>query len=144
VHWSSIGATQAIAARTVKKAAAPKKRGPLGSPVIRAVLAVYLLGLVGVGIWLKLDSAAGTSADEWPALAEAYAAYAADAPAEEREARAAKAEELVRKLRVSKIRGVSRDAESICRELMSLDGDARSPLFQYGARCLGTAQGAVQ
>ena len=145
VHWTSIGATQAISVRTLKKAAAPRKRGPLGSPAVRAVLGVYMLGIVAVAVWLKVGSSAGATADEWPKLAEAYAAYTVPGePGDAKAARTAKAEELVRKLRVSKIRGAHQEAESICRELMSLDGDAKSPLFQYGARCLGTAQGAAE
>jgi hypothetical protein len=143
VHWSSVGATQAIATKAAKKAPTKRATGPLASPVIRAVIGVYLLGIIGVAIWLKLDSSAGATSDEWPALAASYDGYEV-ANADAKPARAARAEELVRKLRVAKIRGAQRDVESICRELMSVDGDVKSPLFQYGARCLGAAQGALQ
>ena len=144
VHWSSVGATQAIAVPSAAKSGA-RPSGPLASPVIRAVLGVYLLGIVAAAVWLGLDSSAGAGSDEWPALSAAYAAYDdGSTAADVKQARATKAESLVRTLRVLKIRDAQRDMGPICRELMGLDGDPASPLFQYGARCLGAAESVLQ
>jgi hypothetical protein len=143
VHWSSVGATQVLPAKTVRdKSPALNKGGPLSSPVVRVVLGAYLAGLVGLAVWLSLDST-GTASDEWPALAAAYDTYEGSSP-EAKQSRTIRAESLVRQLRVLKVQGEGRAMEPICRELMSLDGDAKSPLFQYGARCLGEAQGSVR
>jgi hypothetical protein len=144
VHWTSVGETQVLSTRKLeKKTAATASSGPLSSPVVRVVLAVYLLGMVGVAVWLQLGSGGETN-DEWPALAAAYDAYEGALSSEDvKKARAARAETLVRQIRVLKIRGAQRDTAPLCRELMSIDGEVKSPLFRYGARCLGEAQGSL-
>ena len=146
VHWSSVGVTQVIApSGRAKKKAAPGKPGPLSSPIVRAVIGVYLIGLIGLGVWLRLDSAGDATGDDWPALAAEYADYRGAGQGDDtRQARAARAEALVRQLRAMRIQGIGDRAQPLCRELMSLDGDPKSPLFQYGARCLGVAQESPQ
>lgn len=115
------------------------KQGPLSSPIVRAVLGVYLAGIAGVAIWLGLagsDSAA--AADDWPALKTAYESYGAEwLDAEQRAANLERAELLVRQLRALRTQGADRGIERVCREIMRIDGEIDSPLFQYGARCLG-------
>jgi hypothetical protein len=145
VHWSSVGATQVLAAKAVReKKAAPRSAGPLASPIVRAVLGVYIIGILGVAVWLGFDST-DVAVDEWPALSAAYDDYEDPRSSPDaKQARAARAEALMRQLRVLKVQGEGRAMEPICRELMSLDGDAKSPLFRYGARCLGEAQGSVR
>lgn len=116
------------------------RQGPLSSPIVRAVIGVYLLGMVSVGLWLYVSSDEGAlAADDWPALATAYEDYKrTEMPEELRVTRATRAESLVRELRILKTQGLDRGAEQICREIMSIDKDSKSPLYQYGARCLAS------
>lgn len=113
-------------------------RGLLGSPVVRAVIGVYLLGIGGVGMWVASSDDGGAIRDDWPALRGEYERYEAEGvSADQRDARLARAEILMRELRVLRVRGLRTEAKSICREMMSLDKDIHSPLYLYGANCLG-------
>ena len=138
VNWTTFE-DYARADKTVEIKAVPAAQGPMSSPIVRAVLGVYVLGMVVVGVWLMLsDDGGGAVADDWPTLMAAYSDFdVADMGDELRQSRTAKAESLVRELRLQEIQGYGRDAGTICRDLMSIDGDARSPVYQYGARCLG-------
>jgi hypothetical protein len=137
LEWKTFGADTVI---RKPKSTSPDglKKGPLSSPVLRAVLAVYLGGILLVGLWVALSPGEGIAGDDWPALAAAYQGYKGEGvSAEEWEAREMRAEELVRELRALRTRDMESEvSEMICRELMSIDGDIRSPLYQYGARCL--------
>lgn len=115
-------------------------QGPLSSPIVRAVLGIYLLGMVAAGVWLYVSGDDGALAvDDWPALAAAYENYkVGEMPEELRLTRASRAEFLVRELRLLKMQGLNRDTEQICREIMSIDKDSKSPLYRYGARCLAS------
>ena len=121
------------------KGAKPAKKGPLSSPAVRVVLAIYLAGIVGVALWLGVfaDSNA-IAADDWPELEVAYQAYE---PGEltdaAREARMARAKTLVRELRALRTQGIEQGTGAICREMMSIDRDSQSPFYLYGAKCLG-------
>ena len=136
LEWQTFGAETIVRKNTVSTPVA--KQGPLASPVVRAVIGVYMAGMGAVGIWFALagdDSL--VAADEWPAIEAAYQIYAPEVMDEsEHSARMARAEFLVSKLRIQRTQRKTDDVDRICRELMSLDGDAQSPLFQYGARCL--------
>jgi len=126
--------------RPGKKASMPdKKKGPLSSPVVQAVLLVYLLGIIGVAIWLGVMADTGNiAADDWPRLDAAYQEYQSNNLTDaERDLRRARAEALVRELRALRTQGVNRGVDSICREMMRIDRDTGSPLYQYGADCLG-------
>ena len=122
------------------KPAKPASKGPLSSPIIRAVIAVYLVGILGLAVWLSLSGDdEAIAADDWPWLSAAYATYSTDDLSDElRAARATRAEALVQELRVIRTQGLSKDVERICREMMSIDKDSKSPLYQYGVRCLGS------
>lgn len=138
VHWASFDTTDRKS-HTEGKGDEPSSQGILASPVVRTVMAVYLLGMVAVGVWVSGSGSGGEITDDWPGLASVYASYqpkgiSPDVLAQ----RATQAEFLVRKLRVSKTLGQGNEVEKICREIMSLDGDHQSPLFQYGAACLGS------
>ncbi len=115
-------------------------QGPLSSPIVRALMGIYLLGMVAVGLWLYLGSDDGAlAADDWPALAAAYEDYKVGEISDElRSARASNAEALLRELRLLKMQGLERDTKRICREIMSIDKDSQSPLYQYGVRCLAS------
>jgi hypothetical protein len=137
LEWKTFGAETVI---RKPKSTSPDalKKGPLASPVLRAVLAVYLGGILLVGLWVALSPDEGVAGDDWPALVASYEEYQKEEiSADEWQARASRAEELVRELRALRTRDMEGDnMERICRELMSIDGDIKSPLYQYGARCL--------
>lgn len=138
VNWASFNTT-GRKSHTEGKAEESSSPGLLASPVVRAVMGVYLLGMVAVGIWVSDFGSGDEVTDDWPGLARAYVSYqpkgiSSDVLAQ----RATQAEVLVRKLRASKTQGLSQEVENICREIMGLDGDYQSPLFQYGAACLGS------
>ena len=139
VQWKSF-APEAPAWGTELKPRTPKKKGPLSSPVVRAVIGVYLLGLVGVAVWISsFDSGSGVAPDEWPALQAAYEAY--DHPSfseEEKAARTERAKVLVLRLRALRTRERTQDIEALCREIMGLDSNTDSPLYRFGAQCLGS------
>ena len=138
VNWTTFE-DYARADKTVQTKTVPAAQGPMSSPIVRAVLGVYMLGMVVLGVWLMVaDDGGGAVADDWPALIAEYDNFDVAEMADElRQSHTAKAESLVRELRLLKLQGYGRDAGTICRDLMSIDGDARSPVYQYGARCLG-------
>jgi pSer/pThr/pTyr-binding forkhead associated (FHA) protein len=138
VHWSTF---EDLAGRTKvqPKAKPAAKKGPLSSPVLRAVIGVYLGGIAAVALWLSWSGGTVDVPDDWPALRSQYESLELRGEGSEpHTAMLKRAEVLIRELRAQRIRGDGRDAERICRELMSLDADVRSPLYQYGARCLGS------
>lgn len=122
-----------------KKAAKSAKKGPLSSPIVRAVLGVYLAGIIGVALWLGVFSdAEAIAGDDWPGLEAAYLAYEpAGLTDEERQLRMERARTLVRELRALRTQGIEQDSSTICREMMRIDRDSQSPFYLYGAQCLG-------
>ena len=122
-----------------RKAAKAAKKGPLSSPVVRVVLGVYLAGIAGVALWLGvLADADAIAADDWPGLEAAYNAYQPAALTDqERQLRMERARTLVRELRALRTQGIEQGTSSLCREMMRIDRDSRSPFYLYGARCLG-------
>lgn len=119
----------------------PAAPGPLASPVIRAVIVVYLLAMVGVAVWVSgARNKGGVAADDWPELQAAYEAYATETQSAKLHAeRMARAEVLLREVRTLKTRGMHEAVAPVCREIMGLDKEVASPLFQYGAECLAAA-----
>lgn len=112
--------------------------GPLRNPVVRVVLIAYLVGLVAVVVWVKLQG--GSSAERaFQRVREAYSAgYQPEGvPEEELTARLEQAEVLVRKLTTFERTENWTEARAACRELMALDADPQSPLYRFGARRLG-------
>jgi pSer/pThr/pTyr-binding forkhead associated (FHA) protein len=133
VDWTSFNADVTKEKKEEKSTATP---GPLASPIVRAVVGVYVLGIVGVGVWLAMEDET-IAGDDWPALEKVYEKYEPDGDAEaSRAARMDRAKDLVDELRVHKTRGIDRENKIICREIMSLDADVNSPFFRYGASCL--------
>jgi hypothetical protein len=123
------------------QAAKTKSPGALASPVIRAVLVVYLLGMVAMVFWLSSSDEQALSADEWPQLVAAYEGYESPGLTEElRAERLARVEELMYEAQALQIRGLDKHLGPICREIMGVDNNVRSPLFQYGAKCLAKAK----
>jgi hypothetical protein len=114
--------------------------GLLSSPIVRAVLGLYIAAVLGLGLWFGVfDEDGGAVADDWPWLKESYVAYATDRLSEEeKELRAQRAEELLSKVRILRLQGLYYETEAPCRELMNLDKDIHSPLYQYGAQCVGS------
>jgi pSer/pThr/pTyr-binding forkhead associated (FHA) protein len=139
VNWEIVGAETAGEERPTISAGALAKAGPLASPVVRALLGVYLLGILGVVGWLMTRPTDGTHvADDWPTLEPAYAEYIAENLDEQTQAaRMEKAAGIVNQLRVLRIKERTEDVNHLCRELMAIDADIKSPVYRYGAKCLG-------
>jgi hypothetical protein len=135
--WQSFGAETVRTVRPGKDAAL--KKGPLSSPIVRAVLGVYLAGMFAVAVWFAIASGDGIVGDDWPALLTAYQAWQTKDIADEMwRAREARGELLVRELRALRTQGRRNNTQAICRELMSIDSEIDSPLYRYGARCLAS------
>ena len=138
IQWKSFAAELARGMET-EEPGSVVSQGALASPVVRAVIAVYLLGMVGVAVWFALQDSDTGIPDEWAALELAYQDYVAEGVSDqERAARIARADALVEEIRILRTRKVRTGVSSICREIMSLDKDVRSPFFQYGAACVGS------
>jgi len=142
--WQLVGTAQTLANQDAKKDNTPKvaSQGMLGSPIVRALLAVYLLGIVAVAVWMSLRGEFATEIrDEWPTLSAAYEDYQPDGlTAPEKLRRTAIAESIIIRLRVHKSNERNASVQRLCRELMRLDADIQSPLYRYGAQCLGKAK----
>lgn len=112
--------------------------GPLASPLVRIVLAVYLLGIVGVALWLSADSGAGSfNAQQVATLKTQYESWASASYDEQTiAANLAMIDKRTATLQVLLSRGDRRGARVICRELMAVDASVKSPLYQYAATCL--------
>lgn len=123
-----------------RRTAAPA--GPLASPIVRSVIAVYLLSMVGLMYWLSsTNTGTGVAADDWPQLRNGYEAFQPGTISPElRNQRLARAELLVRELRALKTQKNAEDIEPVCRQIMAVDSDIHSPLFQYGAGCLAAVK----
>ena len=137
LEWKTFGADTVI---KKPKTSSPDvlKKSALSSPILRAVLAVYLGGILLVGLWVALIPDDGLADDDWPTLVAAYQEYQGEeVSAEAWQAREMRAQQLVRELRALRTRDPEGgNTERICRELMSIDGDVDSPLYRYGVRCL--------
>jgi hypothetical protein len=140
VDWTLVG-TEARAKTDKKRESKPvTSSGALSSPLVRTLLAVYLCGIGAVALWFSWSSETGKQiADDWPALSAAYESYdSTDVDAKEKAKRARYAEAILVRLRVLRANERDDDVRRLCRELMRLDSDIRSPLYRYGALCLGS------
>lgn len=138
VSWQLVGGRK----KKDQKAAATESvasSGLLGSPMVRAILGFYLLAMVAVAAYLSI--AGGNNSkhdDEWPALSAAYEEYQpSELTADEKNARAEKAKAALIQLRVLRTNDMEDDIKLLCRKLMHIDSDINSPIYQYGAKCLG-------
>lgn len=140
VEWQVVGAAASKEKSEGISTSALMNAGPLASPVVRAVLVVYLGGLLAILAWLMLGSSGDLYvADDWPELEQAYASYETPTLSnEERARRLAFAQQTVSRVRVLRIKERSADVHKLCRELMSLEADINSPIYRYGAKCLGS------
>lgn len=112
--------------------------GPLASPLVRIVLAVYLLAVAGFAVWLSQDNSENAyNAQEVATLKSQYEVWANNNYDEK--VVAAKLDVIGKRtetLQVLLSRGDRHAARVICRELMAVDGSIKSPLYQYAATCL--------
>lgn len=112
--------------------------GPLASPLVRIILAVYLLAIVGLAVWLSQgNSKTAYNAEEIATLIARYEVWANNNYDEK--VVAAKLDVIDKRtatLQVLLSQGDRRAARVICRELMAVDGSIKSPLYQYAATCL--------
>ena len=112
--------------------------GPLASPLVRIVLAVYLLAILGVAFWLSQDNVENAyNAQEVAIFKTQYQIWAGETY--EDDMVAAKLDLIDKRmatLQVLLLQGDRRAARVICRELMAVDGLIESPLYQYATKCL--------
>ncbi|MDB4261614.1 FHA domain-containing protein [bacterium] len=138
VNWASFTATSQDKGKGEKTQSAVSS-GPLASPLVRAVIGVYMAAMIGVVVWLSSSASVGPIIDDWPRLEREYAAYEpVGVPPAVLAQRSMQAQQLVREMRVLRMQRLRGDVKKICREIMSLDEDIESPLFKYGAKCLGS------
>jgi pSer/pThr/pTyr-binding forkhead associated (FHA) protein len=142
VDWQLVGNAARNDRNKKEKPAAVTSTGPLRSPLVRTLLVVYLLGIVAVALWFSWRGGAPkTIGDDWPELGAAYEAYEpANVDAKEKARRTRYAEAILVRLRVLRANERDEDVRRLCRELMRLDSDILSPLYRYGARCLGSTE----
>jgi pSer/pThr/pTyr-binding forkhead associated (FHA) protein len=141
VKWQLVG-RQKQEDKDAKAPAATKaaSSGLLASPVVRALLAVYLVAIIGVAAYLSWQGGRNASIpDDWPQLSAAYEAYQpTEISAAEKTRRANLAEALLVRLRVLRANERTYEVKRLCRVLMRLDADIQSPIYRYGATCLGS------
>lgn len=142
LDWQGAGLdSRSAKAREAKKKTTTKvaSTGMLASPVVRSLLVVYLLGIAAVAVWLSWRGSLGAEVpDDWPRLGAAYESYQPEGVSEAEKARRARlAEAMLVRLRVLRTNERTKDVHRLCRELMRLDSDIESPLYRYGAKCLG-------
>jgi len=141
VTWTPItraGVEDNSAKTTEGESSSVLSSGPLASPLIRAVLAVYLLGIVATMVWFSLSGAKDSfDSQEWHQLQVAYGQWASEHYTEQQAAsRLILVEERMSRLEVLLSRNERGAARVICRELRALDGDINSPLYRYAVNCL--------
>lgn len=143
VDWQRAGQHQPGKSQDAKPESVSRvaSTGLLGSPLVRTLLVVYLLGIIAVAVWLNWRGGLGGQIqDDWPELSVAYEAYnAPGVDAAEKARRTRLAEAMLIRLRVFRANEREADIQRLCRELMRVDADIQSPLYRYGARCLGSA-----
>lgn len=141
VQWQLVGRQKQESQDTkAPNAAKVASSGILASPVVRALVAVYLLAIIAVAGYLSWQGGRDTTIpDDWPALSAAYEAYQ---PEELDEAEKARREQIAKailvRLRVLRANENNQAVKRLCRKLMRLDADIQSPIYRYGAQCLGS------
>ncbi|MFT4520721.1 MAG: hypothetical protein ACI9JM_003126 [Halioglobus sp.] len=140
IDWQVIRSQSVKSAQDKVNEPAIGSSGMLASPVVRAVIGLYLLGMIVVGVWFGMGGAGDTKInDDWPDLVAKYEKYnPAGLSDVEKTARKGQAQDMVIRLRVLRVNEQENDAKRLCREIMQLDADVNSPLYRYGARCLGS------
>lgn len=112
--------------------------GPLASPLVRIVLAVYLLAILGVAFWLSQDNVENAyNAQEVAIFKTQYQIWAGETYEEDMvAANLDLIDKRMATLQVLLLQGDRRAARVICRELMAVDGSIESPLYRYATKCL--------
>lgn len=138
VSWQLVGGRKDKDSKT-DDAESVASSGILGSPMVRAILGFYILSMVAVAAYLSISAGKNSKYDdEWPALSAAYEAYQPAAlTIDEKNERAAEAKSALIQLRVLRTNDMEDDIKLLCRKLMHIDSDIHSPIYQYGAKCLG-------
>jgi hypothetical protein len=145
VQWELLGGQQPSTQEkvsAVKSASSVASSGLLGSPVVRTLLVVYIAAIIAVAGYLSWrGDRKGEIRDDWPELSAAYADYQPAGLEESEKARRAQlAEAILVRLRVLRANERKEAVERLCRELMRLDADIKSPVYLYGAKCLGSIE----
>lgn len=123
----------------VVPAGPPWSRGLLAKPLVRVVLGVYLVMILALGFWLGTREDRTLAADFEPVRRMYLGHYQRPGlSAEEKKARLAQADHLVRELVALEREERWPEAQALCRELMAIDPVPASPLYKFGARQLGS------
>lgn len=140
ISWRAPEKIQASAAKSVQADASSGlfSSGPLASPVIRSVIAIYLLGILGVAAWLNLSNSGSNFNEESSAeLTSAYRVWGGEQfSVEELESRIRIIEGDLETLRVAMVRNEKETARVVCRRLRAMDATRESPVYRYAATCL--------
>ena len=142
VHYDSPSAKHRPAAATSSESPGSLwNTGPLAKPAVRAVLVVYLLGLLALAFYLATSEGNSTSA-AWRQTRTEYAGhYLKTLPQEAGAERLRRADQLVGELEAHLKTQRFDLARHLCHELMALDADPHSPLYRFAARRLGDLAG---
>jgi pSer/pThr/pTyr-binding forkhead associated (FHA) protein len=140
ISWRAPEKVQPSAVKTAEAAASPGvlSSGPLASPLIRAVLAVYLLGIVAVAVWINVSNSGPSFDDSASAdLKSSYTKWGEERfSADELESRLSQIDADLETLRVAIAREQKQTARIICRRLRAMDATEESPVYRYAATCL--------
>lgn len=140
ISWRAPERVQASSAKSVEAAPSPSvlSSGPLASPLIRTVLAVYLLGILAVAVWVNLSNSGPSFDDSAVAnLKSSYTAWGEERFSDdELESRLQQIEMDLEVLRVAIAREQTETARIICRRLRAMDAQEDSPVYRYAATCL--------
>lgn len=114
------------------------KRGLLQRPLVRGLLAAYLLGIVALALGMALRGESDPVRRFEP-VGQSYAEeYRPEGVGEAAlEDRLARARHLVQELARFERAGRRQEAKQACRSLMALDADPASPVYRFAARRLG-------
>ncbi|MFK7977175.1 MAG: FHA domain-containing protein [Halioglobus sp.] len=138
VSWQLVGGRK-VTKQKSEDIESVASSGMLGSPMVRAILGFYILSMVAVAAYLSIAAGSGSKYDDdWPELSAAYEDYQpANLTMDEKANRAEKAKSTLIQLRVLHMNDMDDDIKLLCRKLMHIDSDIHSPIYQYGAKCLG-------
>lgn len=141
IDWQVVRAQTSKSSSDKSNEPAIGSSGMLASPVVRAILGIYLLGMIAVGLWFGMGAGGESEIkDDWPELAANYEKYNPEGLSEAvKIERQGQAQNMVIRLRVLRVNKQTADTKRVCREIMQLDADINSPLYRYGARCLGSS-----
>jgi len=116
--------------------------GLLGKPLVRVLLVVYGVGILALVVFFSSRGSGDLTADFAEVREEYSMNYSQEGTAEDEiQARLGRADALILQLEIVQRKKDWQQARKICRQLMALDSDPKSPVYQFAARQLGDLAG---